>query len=124
MSIGCEFRFNFMPENLFIQRFHGQGMMNKAFGECAFTWLLEANGMKGRRRRSNWYGGEGSRNPMIVLPGEEIEGWRLESREVGSHLPLTWILRHKPAEWDVGHSDGYGLMIDASGIPDHWARGY
>ena len=125
IECGCSFHFNFVPENLFINRFNGQGMMNKAFGECAFTWILEANGVRGRRKCHGHLGGLGSRNPRILLPGEDLDDYSdyfLSGREVGSHLPLTFILRSKPDKWEIQHVRDYGVTIDVPGLPEHWTK--
>lgn len=97
-----------------ILRYHGQGMMNKAAGEAAPTWKLLANPM--------WRLGEVIRNgqqPTVRLPSGKV----ISNVDIGSHLPLTYIIRHKPSLWDVDYKNYYGMeeiRIYVPDLPESW----
>lgn len=92
-----------------IRRNHAQGTMNMRAGEAAPTWFLRINmaHMFGRAVESG-------KDPIVHYKGEQFVG-------VQSHMPLKWILKHDPAEWDLGRDDdGVSLHIDVPNLPPHW----
>ena len=99
-------------ENLYIHRFHGQGMMNKAAGEIAPTWELAADGL----RRHHRVIGLSAERPELTFEGNVYEG-------AGSSLPLGWILTHDPKHWNLQRQAvdfSQLLEIDVAGIPPWW----
>ena len=92
-----------------IARNLGQGMMNKAAGELAPTWMLYANPMYRAGRRP--HGG----SPTAVFHG----GRRYEGLQ--SHMPLTWILKQPAEAWVLGpHEDGRALELVVDELPPSW----
>lgn len=94
-----------------IRRDRGQPMINKAAGEAAPTWYLECNALwHGSRRVS---GGE--------QPSVSFDGRSRDYVEVCSHMPLTWILKKSPTEWDISWCDvirdRLNIFVD---LPPNW----
>ncbi len=96
--------------NFAIRRDRGQPNMNKAAGETAPTWHLEADvGHKFGRIVSYSF------VPVII----HHQGRRFEG--VQSHLPLTWILKHDPSEWGIARAEvGDAMELLVNDNPPHW----
>ena len=97
-------------QTLFIQRNHGQGMMNKAAGEAAPTWHLASNAGHRLGRIHSWSGGY----PLLRYDGREYAG-------VNSHMPLTWIVRQPLEYWSLSEaeaSDALNVLVRDN--PPHW----
>lgn len=93
----------------YISRNRGQGMMNKAAGEIAPTWHLMKDGLM----RFGQLVSSGN-TPLVRYEGREYRG-------VGSYMPLTWILKHPPAEWELGPGeDDRMLEVLVNKLPPHW----
>ena len=75
----------------------GQGMMNKAAGEIGPTWWLGVNGYHDRKR-------------IYDAKSRLKAEWNGEAvTEIESHMPLGWILKQPPAEWELGDKE-YGVV--------------
>ncbi len=96
----------------YIRRDRGQPMMNKAAGEPAPTWYLECNALWHGSRRVT--GGE--------QPSVSFDGRHGNAVEVCSHLPLTWILKKLPTEWEISWCDVVRdrLNIFTNDLPHNW----
>lgn len=99
-------------DNLYIRRDPGQPMMNKAAGEAAPTWNLVCNG---ERYHDRWYNGD--KEILTVFEG-------IDYNEINSYIPLKWILKFKPEEWDIGMALDWEneLQILVKSNPPHWDR--
>jgi hypothetical protein len=79
-----------------LTRNYGQPMMNKAAGEAAPCWEIDAVLKDGKK---------------IIIQG---------------HQPALWILKHDPKTWCVDDENyssgprGLRLHIDAPELPPHW----
>ena len=99
--------------NYCIVRDSGQGMMNKAAGEAAPTWYLKQDVYSlyrpNKARWRNW----GGTNPKVTLDDREyLFG-------VASHVPLTFILKHPPDQWQFQGRFGV-LRVTVGKLPPHW----
>jgi hypothetical protein len=88
-------------------------MMNKAAGEAAPTWELRCDALY-RGVRPLPYGHD--------APDVEFDGKKVANCEIGSHFPVTWLLRHKPETWEIyWHLDlPNQLRVDAPKLPPNW----
>lgn len=99
----------------YINRDHGQGMMNSSAMEAAPTWYLKRDAM----RRGNKITSVGY-NPDV-----EWEGRSAADVEVCSHMPLMWVLKHPVELWEIGWEEGMSqfvrrLVVNAPDLPPEW----
>lgn len=96
-----------------IHRWLGQGMMNKAAGEIAPTWVLLADPLWRFEKVI-----QNGSNPNVTLPDGE-KG----KMEICSHIPLSHILKCTPEEWEISVDRVTGtprLIIDVPDLPEGW----
>ena len=101
-------------QNYYIVVNHGQSAMNKRAGEAAPTWVLwqdaETRYLRSKKRWLN----TGGRPATLKFDGRKYVGG------VGSHLPLTWILKFPPEEWHLHDEASSRLDLLVDEIPPHW----
>lgn len=107
-GLGVEFHCDAPIITLHIDRDYGQACLNRNAGEAAPTWDIRANAFYHMGRR--------------ISNGEQVtvsfDGWEYEF--VGSHLPVSHIVRFKPDTWQLSGDDGFFLRVDAPEIPKEW----
>ena len=97
--------------NPYIMRDYAQGSLNARSGETAPTWYLRVDPLL--RHSTIIRHGD---NPLIRYQGFEGRAG------ICSHLPLTWILKHDPSEWQIGFDDLFKnrLTIHVASNPPEW----
>lgn len=87
----------------------GQARMNKAAGEAAPTWFLADHA--------------GHPLKMARVSDGEHLVVRQYALEFCSHVPLTWLLKFPPDEWEVDDKnfiDVLQIRIDPPELPPSW----
>jgi hypothetical protein len=79
----------------------GQAMMNKAAGEAAPTWEVC--------------------DATFAIRGEPLLN-HIYPMNIGSHHPLSWVLKFPPDQWSFDTEFGR-LHITAPNLPPHWVKG-
>ena len=90
----------------YIARDLGQAMMNKAAGGTAPTWYLMVNPLLHGIHRV-----DAGSPPIVWSNGVRYMG-------VQSYVPLLWILKHPPSEWEfIEADDGIALEVNVPVLP-------
>ena len=114
MALGVGFPDDIL--NLYIWQRRGQAQQNIAAGEAANTWVLYRDG--GNRYnplRKRWTRMRGGEPVHVSYEGEQYH-------EVGSHFPLTYIVKQPLDCWVLYGEFGYrGILSIWVPLPPGWA---